>query len=493
MGREGEDPRSHSARSYIEKHLRGTLGPLPLREVTSARIQRLLADKASELAPKSLNDLRAFVFNFFQVARKPGGPWEGRANPVEDVERFKVTPRPRKVLAVDEFEQVLAEVPRRWEGPVATGLYAGLREGEIFGLLKEDVDLKAGLLMVWRSWEAPRTKDGKALPVPIAPQLRPRLEAALGSPGPLLFPRRDGSMHPSKLRLGRMLRGAIARAGIVEAWLHRCRAPGCHHEVRSQKATPPERCSECGKPTVWAKPIPRHVTFHGTRHSFGTAVVRGAGTAVAQKALRHSDVRLTIHTYGHLDDRDIREGLARAFGPQAAAPGVTASAPELRTGTAGELRARSADAFEPAETDARGAESDTQPPVDAEYPEIDPVRTGARTARCAASARNPTQRKAPASQGRIESQGAESIALAEERTSHGVTPGAYEVQARTAGELRAVGEAVLPPVQMELFAEAGAVVAEQAVAAGASRGVVAGILRREADQASQVARSPVPP
>ncbi len=386
-GVKGKTLRSHSARSYIEKHLRGTLGPLPLREVTSARIQRLLADKAGELAPKSLNDLRAFVFNFFQVARKPGGPWEGRANPVEDVERFKVTPRPRKVLAVDEFEQVLAEVPRRWEGPVATGLYAGLREGEIFGLLKEDVDLKAGILMVWRSWDAPRTKDGKALPVPIAPQLRPRLEAALGSPGPLLFPRRDGSMHPSNLRLGRMLRAALARAGIVEGWLHRCRAPGCHHEVRSQKATPPERCSQCGKPTVWAKPIPRHVTFHGTRHSFGTAVVRGAGTAVAQKALRHSDVRLTIHTYGHLDDRDVREGLARAFESAGKPPEVTASASNVAARTAGGLRESSASACERAGTSVSDARNEAQAAVDAEYSEIPPLRTDARTARSAASAR----------------------------------------------------------------------------------------------------------
>jgi integrase len=384
----GKNLRSHSARSYIEKHLRGTLGPLPLREVTSARIQRLLADKVGALSPKSLNDLRAFVFNFFQVAKKPGGPWEGRANPVEDVERFKVTPRPKKVLAVDEFELVLSEVPRRWEGPVATGLYAGLREGEIFGLQKEDVDLDAGILMVWRSWEANRTKDGKALPVPIADQLRPRIAAALQSPGHLLFPRRDGSMQPSNLRLGRMLRAAIARAGLIEGWLHRCRAPGCHHEVRSQKATPPERCSQCGKPTVWAKAIPRHVTFHGTRHSFGTAVVRGAGTAVAQKALRHSDVRLTIHTYGHLDDRDLRDGIASAFGSAAAGPPTrTPGASAVRTGTAGELRARSADVYRPTETDVFGTENDAQQPVDVEYSEIDPARTDARTARSAASAR----------------------------------------------------------------------------------------------------------
>ena len=50
-----------------------------------------------------------------------------------------------------------------------------------------------------------------------------------------------------------------------------------------------------------------------TRHSGGTAVVRSAGMAVAQKFLRHSGVRLTIHTYGHLDVEDVREGLSRSF------------------------------------------------------------------------------------------------------------------------------------------------------------------------------------
>ena len=259
----GKTLRSNAPRYLIRKHLRPTLGPLPLREVTAARIQRLLADKSKELAPKSLNDLRAFIFNFYEVARKPGGPWEGRPNPVADVDRFKVTPKPRKVLAVDEFELVLAEVPRRWEGPVATGLYAGLREGEIFGLLKEDVDLRQG-----------------------------------------------------------------------------------------------------------------HVTFHGTRHSFATAVVRSAGTAVAQKALRHSDVRLTIHTYGHLDDRDVREGLEKAFPPlraEAADCKSLQTAPE--PGSEGVPFARGT---------ADGSSQQPVAPVESGSPEI---RTDARTAPSAASAR----------------------------------------------------------------------------------------------------------
>ncbi len=60
------------------------------------------------------------------------------------------------------------------------------------------------------------------------------------------------------------------------------------------------------------------------------------------------------------------------------------------------------------------------------------------------------------------------------------------MQARTAGELRAGREVVLPPVQMELFAEAGAIVAERAVADGAPREVVAGVLRRAAEQAGRL-------
>jgi integrase len=121
-------------------------------------------------------------------------------------------------------------------------------------------------------------------------------------------------MESRDLRLGDPLRAAIARTGFIEGYEHRCRAWRCGRRERRPDANVDEACPECGKPTLWAKAIPRHVTFHGTRHSFGTALVRSAGTAVAQKALRHSDVRLTIHTYGHLDVEDVRAGIAKMTG-----------------------------------------------------------------------------------------------------------------------------------------------------------------------------------
>ncbi|BDG04984.1 hypothetical protein AMOR_39800 [Anaeromyxobacter oryzae] len=295
----------------LNKHLRPDLGHLPLRELTTVVFRRWLADKeAAGLAPKTRNHLRWYALNVFELAREQGGPWAGRPNPVADVPRAKVVATPKKILEPAEWSAVLAQVQEEWRGPVALGLYAGLRAGEVFGLRKEDVDLRADIIMVARSWDAPRTKDGKSLPVPVAPGLKPFLVEAMKSPGPFVFPQADGSMQPRDLRLGKMLRAAIREAGVVDGYEHRCRAWRCGWRERHQTADLPEACPRCGKAALWARPLPRHVTFHGTRHSFGTAVVRSAGLAVAQKLLRHSDPRLTANTYTHLDDRDARAAVA---------------------------------------------------------------------------------------------------------------------------------------------------------------------------------------
>ena len=138
----------------------------------------------------------------------------------------------------------------------------------------------------------------------------------------------------------------------------------------------PEACPSCGKPSLWAKPVPRHVRFHDTRHSGGTAVVRSAGMAIAQKFLRHSDVRLTIHTYGHLDVEDVREGLSRSF---TTAPTIGRTAGGLREGSEanGSAKLRTGGT----------AEDEPQAPVASNDSRSDPIRTRARRGRSAASAR----------------------------------------------------------------------------------------------------------
>src|SRR5512137_20915 len=73
----GKTLRSTAVKPFLLKHLRPAIWGTPLREVTAARIQRLLADKVDSLGPKSRNDLRGYLFNIFAVARKTGG-WARR-------------------------------------------------------------------------------------------------------------------------------------------------------------------------------------------------------------------------------------------------------------------------------------------------------------------------------------------------------------------------------------------------------------------------------
>ena len=173
-----------------------------------------------------------------------------------------------------------------------------------------------------------------------------------------------------------MLRAAIARAGLIEGYEHRFRAAHCGWKELRPSSALPEACPRYGKPSLWAKPVPRHVRFHDTRHSGGTAVVRSAGMAVAQKFLRHSDVRLTIHTYGHLDVEDVREGLSRSF---AAGPVQVRTAGGLRDG----LQADGSTKLRSGGTAGEGP----QAPVASKDSGIAPIRTRERTALSAASAR----------------------------------------------------------------------------------------------------------
>ena len=315
----GKTLSSPSIKGFIEKNLAPLLDK-PLAEVTPVRVEKLLHELAGKLSPKSRKHLRGYLFSIFELARKQGGPWHGRANPIDDVAPVHVPKVPRYILQPEEMGPVLDLVDAQWRGPVAVALYAGLREGEVFGLRKADVDLAAGLVMVARSWDAPRTKDGKSLPVPIAAPLRPFLDLALRrAPGELVFPKEDGAMQPRDLRLGKMLRRAVAAAGLVIGYEWRCRAWRCTWREKQPSKEAPERCPKCGHATTWAKPIPRHVRFHDTRHSFGTHIVRTAGLKVGQEALRHSDIRLTAGTYSHLDMEDLRRGMLSAF-PGAPAP-----------------------------------------------------------------------------------------------------------------------------------------------------------------------------
>ena len=303
---------------------------LPVAALTSGKIEIFLQGWArKEIAPASLNKLRAMMRTAWNRARKAG--MVAGQNPATDVEPRKVPKRAPTFLEPHEVQLVLAELSDRDLPIIATALYAGLRKGELFGLHKRDVDLKRRLIIVRRSYDNDTTKGGREEAVPVAMDLVPYLEKALGAgKGTLLFPRANGKARTEDDDLRDRLRRAIGRAGLVTGYVHTCRRckaaaarkePGRKPHVEKHPDNARRRCPICGM-VLWAKALPRPFRLHDTRHTTATLLLAaGVDLYAVARILRHSDPKVTFDTYAHLVPGYLQAQIDRlSFGQPATPP-----------------------------------------------------------------------------------------------------------------------------------------------------------------------------
>jgi integrase len=170
----------------IRKHIIGSpLGGRRLADVNPGHVEAFLEEKADDLAPESLNHLRGYLgraFNMARRARRFLGP-----SPVSDVPKRKIPRRLPDYLKPDEAVAVLEKLAPHWQCLFATALYTGMRKGELLGLRKENVDLRARLITVQRSHDRDTTKGGHAEAVPIATKLLPIYKRRSRRRRPTLF------------------------------------------------------------------------------------------------------------------------------------------------------------------------------------------------------------------------------------------------------------------------------------------------------------------
>jgi integrase len=269
--------------SIIRKHLRPAFGALKLRQIGTEDGDRYVIDKMQLDDEKDYGDSRpigektianhlTLLTTMMNVATTFNVPW------LLHVPKFR---KPKVALfgldysylrTADEIRRFL--VAAREEGEhvfalYATGLYTGMRAGELAALTWGDVDLDNRRITVQRSFDGP-TKSDRVRYVPVLDALLPILRAwRLRHPGSLVFTNRDGAMHRESGR-------------IFQEVLHRVLDRACFP-----------------KTTIGGRER-RHIVFHGLRHTFASHWVMGGGDIFKlQRILGHQSVTMT-QRYAHL-------------------------------------------------------------------------------------------------------------------------------------------------------------------------------------------------
>ena len=181
-----------------------------------------------------------------------------------------VNRRQTRFATVEQVEAMIAGLDRAlW----AVALYAGLRNGEITALHREDVDLATGVIRVERGWDrvegevAPKSRQGRRR-VPIPAALRDHLDAWL-----LDAPASGRIFHNVRESYDRGRAAAVA-AGVDAPTLHEC------------------------------------------RHGYASLMIAaGVNVKALSTFMGHANIRITLDQYGHVlpGAEDEAAGLLDAF------------------------------------------------------------------------------------------------------------------------------------------------------------------------------------
>ena len=241
--------------------------------IEADRARETLRRRGTPLGPESgnatANRWLAAVSACLEEARRQGLI---RTNPCRDVRPYREAPPRARVLSSDEQERLVAAVLDEPDEIVRAAfillLETGARKSEVLGMRWDDLDLEAA------TWRIPSPKAGRPQIVPLTEPLVQLLrELPRTSEWVITGPR------------------------------------GRRHDLRGEWRRLKERAG-----------IPRDVTIHDLRRTFGLRIARTAGLHIASRLLRHSSIRITEQVYAPLGLDDLRQAAAAASTLPAANP-----------------------------------------------------------------------------------------------------------------------------------------------------------------------------
>lgn len=283
---------------YIDLYIAPTLGGKRVQKITGAEIQSLYTDLATKARPlkkapldqSSLTLVHSLLSSAFKAARKAKVL---KANPMEEVD--PPAKKKSKPKAIQEAQAVplLQSLVGNWKWPITVAsLGAGLRRGEVLGLRWRYVDLDrgkiviAGQLVEYRDgtmeWAEPKSESG----------LR---TISIGAELIGMF--RQLKMEAYQWRL----KNGLGRDGMEDAYVFPWKD--------GVSPIPPSTLSNSFSDHCDAHGLPEF-TFHGTRHTHLTELLRKVGKSGAravQERAGHSDITTTLRTYQTVFENDDQE------------------------------------------------------------------------------------------------------------------------------------------------------------------------------------------
>lgn len=249
----------------------GVIGVIPADMLTPDMIRKWL--DAMPVAAKTKRNRHALLFAAMHRLVKAK---KITANPCEETKIGRTERREMVTLTRDEFEAVVAQLPRHWHLLVRTLVGTGLRFGEATALQVRDLDLTATppRLRVARAWKhtdgigteigAPKTERGRRV-VSLAPTLAAPLRVHVNGKA------RDAFVFTNTA--GRPIR------------------QNSFHEIWSKALDDAHDAGELDK-------RPR---IHDLRHTHASwLLTQGVPLNVIQARLGHESITTTVDTYGHL-------------------------------------------------------------------------------------------------------------------------------------------------------------------------------------------------
>lgn len=276
-------------REKFDGYIKPRIGPMRLRDVTEAHLQRVLNSQEG-MSYSHVSKLRLVIKGMFSRAYNAHMiPWDPSVQLTIPANQRGT----RRSLTDDERTHVLAVAEDHRAGLwILLALYTGIRNGEAAALQWKDVDFKANEIRIHKAIESgsgavkgPKTASGHR-DIPIHPDLLPIL--------------RDAQREPQDPVLTNTRGKAMTSDGLQRAWHSFIRALDIHMGAKLYR-----------NKIVESKVAP-DLTPYCLRHTFCTDLQRaGVPINVAKELMGHSDITVTANIYTHKDQSVLHDNIKK--------------------------------------------------------------------------------------------------------------------------------------------------------------------------------------